>query len=74
MDRRLPHTPLYWTLNAAAEGLSRSEPGFRTANLLGRFDLNPGISLPLSLHGWSFAPNSRCEIRSTPSNYCPEPR
>ncbi len=56
VDRRLPHTPLYWTLNAAAEGLSRSEPGFRTANLLGRFDLNPGISLPLSLHGWSFRP------------------
>ncbi len=56
VDRRLGHTPLYWSLDAAGEGLSRSEPGFRTANLLGRFDLNPAISLPLWLHGWWFRP------------------
>ncbi len=56
VDRRLPHTPLYWSLNAAGEGLSRSEPGFRTADLVGRFDLNPAISLPLVSHGWSFRP------------------
>jgi LPS-assembly protein len=56
VDRRLAHTPLYWSLDAAAEGLSRSEPGFRTANLLGRFDLTPTIALPISLHGWSFRP------------------
>ncbi len=55
-DRKLAHTPFYWSLNAAGEGLSRSEPGFRTANLLGRFDLNPVIVLPLSSHGWSFRP------------------
>ena len=56
VDRRLPHTPLYWSLNAAGGGLSRSEPGFRTADLVGRFDLNPAISLPLVSHGWSFRP------------------
>ena len=56
VDRKLAHTPLYWSVNAAGEGLSRSEPGFRTANLLGRFDLNPAISLPLSSQGWSFRP------------------
>src|SRR6266576_2014943 len=56
VDRKLAHTPFYWSLNAAGEGLSRSEPGFRTANLLGRFDLNPVIALPLSSHGWSFRP------------------
>ncbi|HZE27031.1 MAG TPA: LPS assembly protein LptD [Terriglobales bacterium] len=56
VDRKLVHTPLYWSLDAAAEGLSRSEPGFRTGNLLGRFDLNPVLSLPLSLRGWSFRP------------------
>ena len=56
VDRRLAHTPLYWSLDAAGEGLSRSEPGFRTANLLGRFDLNPAIAIPFSLHGWSFRP------------------
>jgi len=56
VDRKLARTPLYWSVNAAGEGLSRSEPGFRTANLLGRFDLNPAISLPLSSQGWSFRP------------------
>jgi len=56
VDRRLAHTPLYWSLDAAVEGLSRSEPGFRTANLVGRFDLTPAISMPLSAHGWSLRP------------------
>jgi LPS-assembly protein len=31
-------------------------PPFRTANLLGRFDLAPRISLPLLLQGWSLRP------------------
>ncbi|HMK21483.1 MAG TPA: LPS assembly protein LptD, partial [Terriglobales bacterium] len=56
VDRRLGRTPLYWSLDSAAEGLSRSEPGFRTANLVGRFDLTPAISMPLSSHGWSLRP------------------
>jgi LPS-assembly protein len=56
VDRPVAHTPFYWSLDAAAEGLSRSEPAFRTGNLLGRFDLTPAISLPLSLHGWSLRP------------------
>jgi LPS-assembly protein len=56
VDRRLGHSPLYWSVDAAAEGLSRSEPGFRTADLLGRFDLTPTVSLPLLFHGWSLRP------------------
>jgi LPS-assembly protein len=56
VDRKIPHTPLYWSFDAAAEGLSRSEPGFRTANLLGRFDLTPALSLPVSVAGWAFRP------------------
>ena len=56
VDRRLAHTPFYWSMDAAAEGLSRSEPGFRTADLLGRFDLAPGISMPLRLRGWALRP------------------
>ena len=56
VDRRLGHTPLYWSFDAAVEGLSRSEPGFRTANLVGRIDLAPAISMPLSSHGWSLRP------------------
>jgi len=56
VDRRLAHTPFYWSVDAAIEGLARSEPGFHTGDLVGRFDLTPVISLPLSLHGWSMRP------------------
>jgi len=68
VDHQLWHTPLYWSFDASGTGLSRSEPAecstagvlqsctaaFRTANLVGRFDLNPQISLPLLFKGWSF--------------------
>jgi LPS-assembly protein len=70
VDRPLPHTPFYWSFDASAAGLSRSEPElctglgfiqsctppFRTGNLLERFDLNPAISLPLLFRGWSLRP------------------
>ena len=70
VDQRLGRTPLYWSFDASAAGLSRSEPEecsgsflflnctppFRTGNLLGRFDLNPEISMPLLFKGWSLRP------------------
>lgn len=71
VDRPMWNTPFHWSFDASAAGLSRSEPSvcstlgllqsctsaFRTANLLGRFDLNPGISLPLLFRGWSLRPD-----------------
>ncbi|HZW81468.1 MAG TPA: LPS assembly protein LptD [Candidatus Deferrimicrobiaceae bacterium] len=70
VDHQLWRTPLYWSFDASGTGLSRSEPAecstvgsvqsctpaFRTANLLGRFDLNPELSLPLLFRGWSLRP------------------
>jgi LPS-assembly protein len=70
VDRPVPHTPLYWSFDASAAGLSRSEPqecaistllstctpAFRTGNLQQRFDLNPEISMPLQFGGWSLRP------------------
>jgi len=70
VDRPIWRTPFYWSFDASTAGLSRSEPQqcstlglvqsctppFRTANLLGRFDLNPGVSLPLLFKGWSLRP------------------
>jgi LPS-assembly protein len=53
VDQRLGRSPFYWSFDASEAGLSRSEPGFRTGNLLGRFDVNPQISLPLLFRGWS---------------------
>jgi LPS-assembly protein len=70
VDRPLWGTPFYWSFDASGAGVSRSEPqecatlglvqsctlAFRTANLVGRFDLNPEISLPLLFRGWSLRP------------------
>jgi LPS-assembly protein len=56
VERPISHLPLFWSFDASVGGLSRSEPGFHTSNLLGRFDLNPEISLPLQLRGWDLRP------------------
>jgi LPS-assembly protein len=56
VDRALGRSPFFWSFDASITGLARSEPGFRTGNLLGRFDFNPEISLPLQFHGWSLRP------------------
>ena len=63
VDHQLGRSPLYWNLNAASEGLSRSEPSFRTAPLVGRFDFQPSISLPLHPDGWSIL--SEISLRDT---------
>jgi LPS-assembly protein len=71
VDRQLSNSPFLWAFDASLAGLSRSEPeqcstvgtvqsctpAFRTANLLGRFDLNPEISLPVLFRGWSLRPD-----------------
>jgi LPS-assembly protein len=56
VDQKLGSSPFHGQFDAAAEGLSRSEPKFSTAPLLGRFDLNPALSLPLIFHSWSVRP------------------
>src|SRR5215467_10415206 len=56
VERPLRHSPLFWSFDASVGGLSRSEPGFQTSNLLGRFDVSPEISLPLHWRGWDFRP------------------
>ncbi len=56
VDRALGHSPFVWSFDASLAGLARSEPGFRTSNLLGRFDFNPEIALPLQFGGWALRP------------------
>lgn len=56
VERQLGPTPFHGSLDFSAEGLSRSEPSFSTAPLLGRFDFSPVISLPLHLRGWNIRP------------------
>ena len=56
LDQQLWRSPFHGNIEAAAEGVARSEPSFSTGPLLGRFDLNPAVSLPLLLRGWSLRP------------------
>ncbi|HUR36794.1 MAG TPA: LPS assembly protein LptD [Terriglobales bacterium] len=56
VDRKLLKTPFYYGFTGAAEGVSRREPGFKTNDLVGRFDVHPRLSLPLFLRGWTFHP------------------
>jgi LPS-assembly protein len=56
VERPFGRWPLFWSLDGSLAGLSRSEPGFSTSNLLGRFDFNPEISLPLQWKGWVLRP------------------
>jgi LPS-assembly protein len=55
VDRPLLGTPLRWSVDSSAAGLSRSEPGYKTGNI-GRFDLYPHLELPLHLDGWTLRP------------------
>ena len=55
LDRPLGASPLYWGLGSSASYLSRSEPRFHARNV-GRIDLYPHLSLPLSAGGWSAVP------------------
>jgi len=55
LDQRLVRSPLYWGMGSSLGYLSRSEPDFHARNV-GRFDLYPHLSLPLSAGGWSLVP------------------
>jgi LPS-assembly protein len=56
MDRKLGRSPLYWGFNAAGEGLSRREPSFVTADVVGRYDIYPRITMPLRWREWNLLP------------------
>jgi LPS-assembly protein len=55
VERPLEDTPLRWSVDGSAAGLSRSEPGYESGTV-GRFDLYPHLSLPLHLDGWTLRP------------------
>ncbi len=56
VEQPLARTPLVWSYETAVEGVSRREPGFATAPVVGRFDLTPRLALPLVMGGWSVRP------------------
>ncbi|MGB9104069.1 MAG: LPS assembly protein LptD [Terriglobales bacterium] len=56
VDHQLGRTPFYWSYDAAVQGVSRREPQFVTAPLVGRVDVEPRLAMPLVAGGWSFRP------------------
>jgi LPS-assembly protein len=62
LDRPIGNSPFYWWLNSSAGYLNRSEPGFHSRNV-GRLDIYPHLSLPISAGGWNFVPEAA--IRDT---------
>ncbi|HEY7406318.1 MAG TPA: LPS assembly protein LptD [Candidatus Angelobacter sp.] len=70
VDRPIFHTPVYWSYDVAAEGVRRSDPllaptvsGLVTPGIVGRFDVDPDINLPLFFKGWTFRPE--VQLRNT---------
>ena len=56
VDHPIGRSGFYWSYDAAVQGVSRREPQFVTAPLVGRLDVEPRLSLPLNHAGWSFRP------------------
>jgi LPS-assembly protein len=56
VDRPLFGSHVYWSYDAAGEGLRRSQPGFVTPGVVGRFDVDPDLSLPIFYRGWTLRP------------------
>ena len=56
VDHQIGSSPLYWSYDAAAEGLSRREPSFVTAPVVARIDATPELTAPLHWKGWSVRP------------------
>lgn len=56
LEQHIPSSPFVWAVDSSAGGLQRSEPGFVTANLVGRLDIRPRVALPLEFDGWSLRP------------------
>ncbi len=57
VEHPLAGTPLHWSVEGSAAGLDRHEPGFRTAQEVGRLDAHPELSLPLHLGALDLRPS-----------------
>jgi LPS-assembly protein len=56
VDQQIGRSPFFWSFDSSMTGLSRSEPGFHTSSVLGRFDVSPEVAMAVQFHGWSLRP------------------
>lgn len=61
LEKPIAGSGFMYTYDAAAEVLSRHEPGFETAQGVGRGDVHPAISLPKLIRGWTLRPELGAE-------------
>jgi LPS-assembly protein len=61
VEKPIADSRFMYTYDAAAEVLSRHEPGFETATAVGRGDIHPTISLPAFIRGWTLRPELGAE-------------
>lgn len=71
VEQRIFNSPVYWAYDVDGEGLRRSEPGFVTSGVVGRFDIAPVLSLPLFYRGWTIRPE--VQLRNTSYTQQQEP-
>ena len=57
LARPLGSSPFYWWFGSSAGFLNRSEPNFHSRNV-GRLDVYPHLSLPISAGGWNIVPEA----------------
>ncbi|HZR29155.1 MAG TPA: LPS assembly protein LptD [Terriglobales bacterium] len=56
VDRSIAGSRLFWSYDASVGSVSRDDPTFHSADLVGRFDLHPHLALSLVDKGWTFRP------------------
>jgi LPS-assembly protein len=56
VDRSIGGSRFFWAYDASLGSVSRDDPTFHSADLVGRFDLHPRLSYSWVEKGWTFRP------------------
>jgi len=56
VDRSIGGSRFFWAYDASLGSISRDDPTFHSADLVGRFDLHPRLSYSWVDRGWTFRP------------------
>lgn len=56
LEKPIAGSRFMYAYDVSGEGLSRHEPGFQTAPLVGRGNFHPWISMPNFINGWTIRP------------------
>ncbi|HEV2350360.1 MAG TPA: LPS assembly protein LptD [Terriglobia bacterium] len=58
MEKQVGESPFYFSFDASADGVGRTEPGFSTGTIADRFDIHPELSARIKpFWGFNFTPS-----------------